>query len=430
MPFTPEKLATTLLSMGKPTTIWVGFSGGLDSTVLLHALAQLSEPLGFRLLVLHVHHGLSPHADRWGKHCEEVCRGLSVPLQLERVDASIKRGEGQEAAAREARYRVIRERLGKGEWFATAHHQEDQAETLLLQLLRGSGVKGLAAMAPQMPFARGQLVRPLLAVSRQQLERYARQHQLKWVEDESNLDITYNRNYLRHQLMPIIKQRWPSFGATLSRSARHAAEAAQLLQQLAEQDLAGCAGEEGDTLQLSGVLALSPERQRNLLRHWIGRQDFSLPDTAQLEQIQTTLLTAAEDATPRVCWPGTELRRYRDRLYLMLPLTEHDPAQIIPWQDTRLPLTIDSLSLTLEQQSLRVELAQTRGTVTVRFRQGGERIQPWGRAGHHTLKHLFQEAGVPPWQRSRIPLIFVDERLVEVVGFWAMDTVASRLQSH
>ncbi|MEW5756582.1 MAG: tRNA lysidine(34) synthetase TilS [Pseudomonadota bacterium] len=430
MAFSSEHLAQHLDLPNAPQRIWVAYSGGVDSHCLLHALAALSpRHPALDLNAVHVHHGLSLNADAWAAHCRAVCAQLQIPIQLIHVDAKPANGQSPEAAAREARYAALRRIVQPGDWLLTAHHQDDQAETLLLQLLRGSGVKGLAGMPARSAFAQGLLLRPLLDFSRAELEDYARAQGLRWVEDESNLFRGYDRNFLRHELVPLLRERWPAAQALFARTARHCAEAAELLDELARLDLQAILAEDSQTIHIPALLALSESRQRNALRGWITAAGFRLPETAQLEQIQRNVLHAAWDATPCVRCGAAEVRRYRDGLYLMKALAPHDPAQRIAWDMTQ-PLALPQLDVGLVAKAdVGKGLAQARLTgahITVRFRQGGEHCRPVGRAHHHDLKKLFQEAGVPPWRRDRIPLIFVDDRLAQVVGHWVDEAFAAK----
>lgn len=399
----------------------VAYSGGLDSHVLLHALSRC----GVGLTALHVHHGLSPNADLWAEHCQAQCRALSVPCSVLRVYVAPD-GSGREAAARNARYAALEQALGQGDILFTAHHQNDQAETLLLMLMRGAGVAGLAAMPPSRPFGDGLLARPLLGLPRATLRRYAEQHGLSWVDDESNFDTSLDRNYLRHELLPRLRQRWPAAERSVARSAAHLAEAGELLTELAATDLVKACGARSGTLSVNALQTLTPPRRRNLLRHWLREQGLPLPDTLHLRHIEQEVLPARPDAEPRVRWPGAEVRRYRDDLYALPPLVPA-PATELPWTMTEPLMLPDGRTLTADAATgSGLSTARCAGArVTVRFRAGGERCAPAGRRHTHELKKLFQEAGVPPWERERVPLLFVDDRLAQVVGYWICEPFAA-----
>lgn len=426
-----ESLLERLHTLPGVRHYWVAYSGGADSHVLLHALASARARLPAALGAVHVNHGLQMAAEDWSRHCQAVCRHLDVPLAKLRVDGRPAPGESPEAAARRARYAALEAWLPAGHGLLTAQHEDDQAETLLLQLLRGSGVKGLAAMPAVIPLGSGLLLRPLLEVSRQSLMEHAQAYGLEWTADPSNLDTGLDRNFLRHRILPELRVRWPALADTVARSARHCAEAARLLEELAAADLEACAGEGAESLQVSALRAQAPERQRNVLRHWLHRCCGRLPSTAVLARIRRDILDSRPDAEPCVRWAGYELRRYRERLFLLQPRPARDPDMRLPW------LLQDSLELpdaggVLHAQptpghGLRVA-ALTPGGARVGYRRGGERCRPAGRRHHRTLKKLYQEAGVPPWERTHIPLIFVDNELAAVAGYWVCEPYAARAE--
>lgn len=402
--------------------LWVGFSGGLDSTVLLHALKHfLPTSLAQQLQAIHIHHGLSPNADNWAQHCQQVCAALAIPLQITQVNATAPQGVSPEAAARDARYQVFSSLMHKNVVLALAQHADDQAETVLLQLLRGAGPKGLAAMPYMTAFAEGYLARPLLSLSRQQLSHYALEAGLSWVDDESNANIQFNRNYIRHQVMPLLTARWPAAASCIARSSQHCAEAFDLNAELAQLDLQECCVEtavEGMPLLLSAVLdsrklqLLDSPRQKNVIRYWLQQQHLPMPSTVKLQQIIDTVVMSRHDASPCVTWPDAEVRRFRYGLYAMQPLLPHDSSWEVLWDATTdlvLPANLGILSAAKYH-------ALTQGKpLTIRFRRGGETMQLPKRAGHHEFKKLMQEWGIPPWQRDRLPLIYRDGELIAVV---------------
>ncbi|MGB5443818.1 MAG: tRNA lysidine(34) synthetase TilS, partial [Gammaproteobacteria bacterium] len=305
---------------------------------------------------------------------------------------------------------------------------DDQAETLLLQLLRGSGVNGLAAMPRLCELGRGHLLRPLLAFTRRQLHVYAEANGLRWIEDPSNRDPAFDRNFLRAHIFPVLQERWPAASAALSRSAAHCAEAAGLLQQLAGRDLVDIQGGGRDRLSLAGLARLPQQRQRNVLRHWIRQTTATMPSTAVLARICNDILHSRRDAAPCVRWGGHELRRYRDDLYLLKQRPEADSSNVIEWQ-LPLPLCLPDAGgvLNARPETGRGIRASAAGSgVRVSWRRGGERCLPAGRGQHHTLKKLFQERGIPPWERSRIPLIYIDDQLAAVAGLWVCEPFHAR----
>ncbi len=420
MRFTPEALSDALPSDITLRRYWIAFSGGVDSLVLLHALAALHEHLDVpQLGVVHVNHGLSPKAGQWADRCGRQCAELSLPLTLCEVNATPAAGESPEAAARNARYRALAGLIEPGDCLLTAHHQDDQAETLLLQLLRGAGPKGLAAMPMLSAFSRGWHARPLLDFRRESLVAYAEVNALSWLEDDSNVDTHFERNFLRHEILPRLKQHFPALANTLSRSARRCAEATEILQAQARADRHPLQLS-ADTLSVKGLRALGEVRARNVLHDWIHARALPVPSEAQLQALWRSVIGAARDAVPLVRWPGAEARRYRDVLYVMRPLVDFDAALQCEW-DLSAPLALPGLG------QLRALTAVGTGVsrdclagkrLSVRFRRGGERLCVAGREGRHSLKKLFQEAAVPPWQRNRIPLVFAGDELVAVSGHW------------
>jgi tRNA(Ile)-lysidine synthase len=396
--------------------VWVAFSGGMDSHVLLHLCAELRKCHPLQLRAVHVHHGLSSNADAWATHCENVCADLQVELMQKNIQVQPLASQSLEEVARHKRYAVLAELMGPQELLLTAHHQEDQAETVLLQLLRGAGPKGLAAMPLFKPFAQGYHARPLLNVSRADIKKYAMQHHLQWIEDESNVNSDYTRNFLRHEIIPIFKKRWPTVSKTLTRVAEHCGEAQELLTEIAQQDLITVQGQQANTLSVKKLLQLTPARQRQVVRVWLEKQQFAMPSAVKMRHIQQALL-ARNDKSPCVTWRGVELRRYQDELYALSPLVPHDATQNITW-DLQKSLTISGVGVLHTKLLPGVGLRPEFNSVVVRFRQGGEHCRLPGRQCHHELKKLFQMWCVPPWQRDRIPLIYVGDVLVAVVGYF------------
>ncbi|MEB6605246.1 tRNA lysidine(34) synthetase TilS [Aeromonas sanarellii] len=399
----------------------VAFSGGLDSTVLLVLAARFAREQGLALRALHVHHGLSSHADDWVAHCEGVCRQLAVPLVVERVHLARGNGDSLEAQAREARYQRLAAHLGEGEWLLTAHHQDDQLETLLLALKRGAGLRGLAGMVPDQPFAGGRLLRPLLEISRAELADAAATLPYGWVEDESNEDPSYDRNFLRQQLIPQLKARWPAMAQTAARSMALCAEQEALIGELAEADWQRTG--EGEALRIAPLHGLSEVRRNNLLRHWIRRQGGEMPSRAQLDLLWQEVALAREDANPRLNLQGRECRRFQGRLYLVAP-------GLAPREEV-LPIGVGEV-LTLPDGLGQFRLWSSGGEglrapredepLSIRFQVApGVMLKPVGRVGSRRLKKLLQEHGVPSWQRGRIPILHYGEQAALVAGLFVCD---------
>lgn len=385
----------------------IAYSGGLDSTVLLHLAHAAGLP---GLSAIHVHHGLQGSADDWAAHCTKQCAPLAVPLQVVCVEVDGEHPQGPEAAAREARYAALSERLPAEAVLVTAHHAGDQAETVLLRLLRGTGVEGLAAM--RMTAARGDhtLWRPLLRTSREALLRYAQEHSLTWIEDPHNRDPRYARSWLRAQLMPVLQTRWPDAELQLGRAADHAADAAELLQGLAASRLKGLLADDA-SVSVAGLLACSGAERRLVLRYWLAQRQLPAPYAATLQQLERDVLPARVDATPLLQWPGGEFRRYRDRLYAsaaLPPLRADFEADWDGAQPLALPAGFGELHAP----------RQFATPLRVRFARGGERLHVAGSTHRHGLKSLAQQNGIAPWLRPRLPLAFAAGTLVSVAGRW------------
>jgi tRNA(Ile)-lysidine synthase len=424
--FSAAGLGVRLQSMAPMHAYRVAFSGGADSLALLHALCALRESLApARVDAIHVHHGLHPQADAWAMECARLCAQFGISLDVVRVNAHAERGESPEAAARRARYAALAARVAAGELLCLAHHRRDQAETLLLQLMRGAGPAGLAAMPALARFGDGWLGRPLLDTTDQALRDYLLRAGVAWIEDPGNADLRFDRNYVRHEILPRLQARWPGVERTLARAARHQADSAALCQTMAAADLETARGALPRTLVATALEALPAERARNLLRGWLAECGLPAAGAVHVQQILDTLLSARADATPVVAWPGAEVRRYGGALYACTPLPAHDASRVIRWQPGR-PLDLDV-------GQLQATPAQGRGMsaercvdarVEVRFRQGGERFRPAGRGHSIVLKKLLQANRVPPWLRDRIPLVYVDGELAAVAGFGVAESYA------
>ena len=396
-----------------PGRYWIAYSGGLDSQVLLHLLVKAG--LNSALTAVHINHQLQAEAEHWEQHCRLQAQALGVSFRALKVDARAAPGESPEAAARDARYQALQSLMQPNDVLVTAQHQTDQAETLLLQLLRGAGPAGLAAMPLRKRFGPGWLLRPLLDVSRAEILAYAKAQGLPWIEDSSNAESRFDRNFLRHQVMPILRQRWPGAEKTLARSALLAGEAAELLTELAQEDFARVA--EGGNLSLSKLTALSAQRQANLLRYCLKSLGLPLPSHAQMAQVLEQLASARPDTQICVSWPGCEIRCFRGWVYALAPSADFDTSQIIPWRAPDLPLQAVGIGQLEWIKSDDGGLAQQHlYDLSVRFRQGGERFHPVGRKHGQSLKKLLQEAAIPSWERDRLPLIYSGEQLIWVSG--------------
>lgn len=376
----------------------VGLSGGMDSTALLHLLAtSLDAPLAVR--ALHVHHGLHREADAWAAHCQRLCDALGVALTIARVEVRRDQGDGLEASARTARYAAFAAELQPDEVLALAHHREDQAETFLLRALRASGPDGLGAMRPWRTLGRGWLWRPLLDIPRATLEQHARRSSLDWIEDAANADTTHDRNFLRHRLLPLLRERWPDPDASLARSAALCAQASGLLD---AEDQAALSSAQGDTprmLKVPALLALPGSRRARVLRRWIDSLGLPPLPAQGVAHVEADLLGTAGDGQPEFSWAGASIRRWRDALHAGLEPSPWPPGWAAEW-DGRAPCTLpDGGSLQLQGA------AGFDAPVRVCARQGGERITQPGRTHSHALKHVLQALDIPPWRRARLPLL-------------------------
>jgi tRNA(Ile)-lysidine synthase len=410
-----DAVAKLIELAGSRPRVVVAFSGGVDSTVLAHALMKQRRKLG-SLRLVHVDHGLQSASGEWGRHCARQARDWRVPFKRLRADIQRKRGDSPEAAARDARYALLAGAMQPGEILVTAQHQDDQAETLLLQLFRGAGVAGLAAMPAFAPFGPGHLARPLLDVGRAGIERYAREHRLRWVEDPTNLETHFARNYMRAKVLPLIEKQW--FGAvpSIARTARHMAEADRLLGSLAARDLARAM--DGDGLDVAALRALPLARRHNALRAWIRERGIEAPSTAQVMEIGATLLSARADANPEFRWMGAVIRRRVGRLTLEVKSQDRAAAAIEliskswHWENDReciLNRVGDTLEL-VDDDAGPIDLDALPALLVIRARSGGEKLRPGPRARNQALKKLIQAARLPLEERSRLPLLFSGNR--------------------
>jgi len=420
------------------STILIGLSGGVDSVLLLHLLHLLAPRFSWQISALHVHHGISPNADAWAVFCAELCARYHIPLHIEHVDIAPLRAQGIEAAARRLRHAAFVTQ--SCDFVALAHHADDQAETLLLQLLRGAGVRGASAMpvlsnveGPVLSPVEGpvlnvskraedgvgqhRVVRPLLHITRGEIVAYAESQGLQWIEDESNADDSYPRNFLRHRLLPLMDQKFPAYRETLARSTQHFAEASGLLDELAQQDAAQAM--RGSTLEVAALQGLSLPRAKNLLRYFLHHLGTPMPQAVQLDDMLHQLCDARADAAVCISYGGHQVRRYQGLVHVMPELAEFDTQQRLVWQG-EVQLDWPALGSRIcfsESVGKGISLSKLQGApVTLRLRSGGEALRPYPNGATRTLKNLLQEHRVPPWQRARLPLLYCGEELVSVAG--------------
>lgn len=411
-----SRLADFRARLGEPSRYVVAYSGGLDSTVLLHLLVDVAD---VPVKAAHVNHRLHPESDDWARFCASAAAALGVEFAATAVEFDPASGKGLEAAAREARYRALEAELETGDWLLSAHHLDDQVETLLLNLLRGSGPDGLAAMPWSRPLGHNWLLRPFLDVPRSALERSARARALRWIDDPSNAEPEQDRNYLRHRVLPVIRERWPDAPTRLEQSVRRSAEAASLLRELAEADLDTLGTPAPGRIALAGLRQLSDARQAYVVRAVVRQLGLPPPPATALEAIRSDLLDARPDAEPVVKWQGAEARRFADTLHLMPTLP--------PAPENEVPIDTDTAELPAGLGRLRfsgnaasgLSPALVEGGLSVRWRRGGETLRCRGRS--RSLKKLLNEARVLPWMRDRVPLVYAGGQLVAVADLFLAD---------
>ncbi|PKI14693.1 tRNA lysidine(34) synthetase TilS [Colwellia sp. 12G3] len=427
-----NKLTLTLHNTLKPffalhgnLELIIAYSGGIDSQVLLHALTQLKQHqlISNDITVCHVNHGLSDNATSWQEFAKTECAKHSVDLVIKCVNVQTKAQQSLEELARDARYYALKTLRDNKSIVLTGHHSDDQSETFLLALKRGAGLKGLSAMSVQTQLGQHLLVRPLLSVSRQEIETYAKTHQLSWVEDESNLDTCYDRNFIRQQIMPLLRERWPSINNTINRSASHCLAGQELLDELAEQDLVICKAS-STSLYTQALKVLSPARFNNVIRFFLAHQDYLMPSTEQLKQVRQQL-QASEDKTPQIKVGQCVLRRFKEQLFIT--------PNYIDISDWRREIDLSKGSIVIElpdnlgKLSVNIELTQGNAQplvclpaqgqqVSVSFSHNNPKCLPDFRMHSRSLKKVLQELNVEPWQRKRTAFLYYDDQLVAAIG--------------
>jgi len=412
MSFGPETLRAALDALPVTPPLWVAFSGGADSLALLHAATALGP-----VSAVHVDHGLHPDSEAWAAHCASVCRSLAVPLHVERV-AVTPRGEGVEAAARHARYAVFERVLADGGTLLTAHHRDDQAETVLLRLFRGSGLDGLAGMPAYRPVGGGMLARPLLGATRAELIAYVRSSGLDWLDDPANRDRSFDRNFLRHELLPRLETRWPDVAARVARAAGHARDNRSTVADLCDAWLG-----DDETVDVERLRARQPDVRAMILRRWLERRGLRPPGRNRLERGLSDLLDAGPDRQPELRWADARIRRHAGRLWLLPATLPAVPERDYPGHGPD-PVTVADVGRLCFSRASGTGLAPEAiaGAWRLRFRSGGERLRLHG--VDRRVKDLLRESGLPPWERARLPLLRVGERVVCVPGVAVADDCA------
>ncbi|MGC3980977.1 MAG: tRNA lysidine(34) synthetase TilS [Steroidobacteraceae bacterium] len=416
------------------TAVCVALSGGSDSMVLLHVMAEVrTHNPQLQLRALHVDHQLHAESAEWARQCQQWAEQLQIECTVLRVAVTNIDEFGVEASAREARYTAFKSALRSGELLLTAHHADDQLETILLALMRGSGVDGLAAMPTCIRFGAGWHARPLLGFTHEALHEWARARQLPYLTDPSNSDTHFDRNFLRQEVVPLLKTRWPAIARTASRSASHLAEAQTLLDDWTETDYLLASVD--DALSVDALRELPLPRRHALLRFWLQQHDVLMPSTRVLHSLEHDMLESAQHRIPRVQWHGVEVHRYRDLLYVEQLLNDWDPAAQMSWhwqEELSLPSELGALSISSQSEAAMTErrlgIARVRlpEQLQVRFRDGGERIRLPGDKHHRALKKLLQESAVLPWWRECLPLIYAGDKLVAVADLWISHEFAAK----
>lgn len=405
----------------------VAYSGGVDSHVLLHCCSVLE----LSVRAVHVHHGLQDVADDWVNHCQDICQQLNIQLDVVYVDGTQRPGQSPEESARNARYQALRENVSIGDCLLTGQHLDDQAETLLLQLFRTATSAGLAGMPASKALGEARHIRPLLSFSREDIEQYAKQNALQWVEDPSNEDISFDRNFVRKNVLPLLESRWSEVTTQLSVVARLQSNNLSVLEDMAAIDMANAIATRTDnfkpdtyaiisSLSIDRLKLLSSARVLNLLRYWIIQLAERKPTRNLLEEIEKSLIGSQQDANPVINFSDYEFRKYRGYLYLLKKKFSFNPGREVTWKPSSEeclsmpPYRLDVIDVNGEglQKNLKGEM------LTICFRKGGERFHPSGRQHSRSLKKLLQEEGVSPWERDSIPLLYFKDELIAVLGFW------------
>lgn len=413
----PRVVDLALRHVKSPQRIYIAFSGGLDSHVLLHLCASMP---GFqrKMTAVHINHGLQAIAEAWPGHCRKVARQLEVDYIDINVDARGGVRQSPEEAARNARYDALKDLLSEGDVLMVAQHREDQLETVLLQMFRGAGLQGLSGMPEAMTFGKGVLLRPLLNTPKQAIEQYALLHGLDFIEDPSNQSSDFDRNFLRNEIIPLLKQRWPSIDKTVARSAGHCAEASELLTQLTDDRFRQVYQAENATLSITALKKFDAAEQAVLIRRWFACLGLKMPSRAFVLRVLSMIQSPLGD--PKLFNQNHTIRRYRDSLFCVANRPEVLLESGLEWVHADEPLSLPdgtALKIAYDQSGIDPEVWLS-AQVEVKFRSGGEKIALPNREGRHSLKNLYQEMGIPPWKRPNIPLVYLNGRLAAVADLW------------
>ncbi len=418
MPSIDQQVIDKILLNPSIGNIWIAFSGGLDSTALLHMLAENSEKLiGKKITAVHIDHGLQKVSSEWAKFCGELVRSYGINYKLVTLNLEKTPGESIELSARNARYSAFEQLLNKStDTMLFAHHADDQVETFLQQAMRGAGVQGLSGIPESRKLGKGRLLRPLLDISRKQLEVYAKQQHLKWIEDPTNQQSDYDRNLLRNEIIPLLEKRWPGAKKALLRSASHCKEASEQIDAFACAELQRICT--GNLIDVAELKQLDFIKQKNILRLWIRNNSIVLPNTDRFESGIESLLNAKADKNPILDWDFGIIRRYQGMLYID-KIKENDKLFKEKDWDLNTPVALNKRFTLVSTSGAGVGISKQcidRNDISIRYRQGGERCRPFGRNGSHELKKIFQEYQIPPWIRRSIPIVYIGGEIACVVG--------------
>ena len=419
MKLTSSGLSSFLRLHSANNQIFVGYSGGVDSHVLLHLLANTVVPKK-HVTAVYVHHGLQDCADDWQIHCKKIARNLGLNFLALQVNGHAKKGDSPEESARNARYQAFNQLITKNSVLLFAQHRQDQVETVLLQLFRGAGLKGLSAMPETTQMGAGLLLRPFLDSSQEDIINYANQHALHWVEDPSNQNDAYDRNYLRHQIIPLIERRWKGVDKAVLRSARHCSQAQQLLASRAKSEMLLVYDENNQSLNIADLLLKEIAQQQWIIREWMAYLNLRMPSVKLLERILTDVLLAKKDANPVIQHENCNIRRYQNRLCAVWDKPKVSPSTEVIWQNIQqaLYLTDQSKLQLMASESGIAKRYFNDALVQIKYRTGGEKIALAHRTGRHSLKKLFQEEKIPPWKRENIPLIYINGKIAAIADLW------------
>ena len=398
--------------------ILIAYSGGIDSSVLLHLLCSIRSKLKQALEVIYIDHGLQKESSDWGEFCRQECIKYNVPFALMKINESCPENLSVEGWARDKRYSLISKLVRKNDILFTAHHQDDQVETFFLQIFRSAGPRGLSSMPVFKKFGDGFHARPFLIFSRKEIEKYAKNNNISWQEDNTNCDIRYDRNYLRHNILAELDNKWPSYRKSVCRTINHQKECLMLIDEIGLEDMTAVLYKNSMNLNIKLIKKFSIPRQKNIIFFWLNSLNFEKPTSKHMDQIMMTLINSRIDKTPCVNWRNTEIRRYGDLLYASRIINSNDLNLEINW-NTKTPLNIHGETL-IANETFGRGISKTTikdAEIVIRYRHGGEKIYSNSIVHSKSIKKLFQEHRVLPWFRNRIPLIYINKQLAVVPGF-------------